>query len=140
MKPHHVRMYMEMAEVSAKYSHATRLKVGSIFVRDNRILSIGINGTPPNDDNCCEEIGSDGIQVTKENVIHSEQAGIYKAARDGESLNGASLFVTHSPCFKCSLAIISVGIKEVYFRNQYREAKGIANLIKHGVLVYELTI
>ena len=93
-----IKMFMEMAEAAAKYSHAERLKVGSIFVRDGRILSIGINGTPAGTDNRCETEDEFGNTITKKDVIHSEQAGIYKAARDGESLEG----------LRCSLPIAPV--------------------------------
>ena len=138
MKPQHIKMFMEMAEAAAKYSHAERLKVGSIFVRDGRILSIGINGTPAGTDNRCETEDEFGNTITKKDVIHSEQAGIYKAARDGESLEGATLFVTHSPCPMCALAILSCKIQTVYFKHLYRDSDGIRYLLNHGVIVHQL--
>ena len=134
MKPRHAQMYMEMAEVAAKNSYATRLKVGAIAVKDHRIVSVGYNGTAPGRDNNCE--GSDGL--TKSEVIHAETNLIYKLARDGQSGAGADLFVTHSPCMNCSLAILSVGFRKVWFRNQYRDLSGVEFLRENGIEVDQL--
>lgn len=126
---------MEMAIVASQYSHATRLKVGSIFVKDGRILSIGINGTISGHDNSCEEMDANGNLVTKHTVIHSEQQGMYKAARDGESLKGSTLFVTAAPCTMCSLGLISVGVSEVYYLDEYRLTEGLQLLKDANILV-----
>lgn len=125
-------MYMEMAEVAAKQSYAKRLQVGAIAVKDHRILSIGYNGTFPGADNNCENL-IDGKLVTKKEVIHAEMNLIYKLARDGESGSGADLFITHAPCFECAKAILSVGFKKVWFRNQYRSEEGIQLLKNNGI-------
>lgn len=132
MKEKHKLMYMEMAEVAAKQSYAKRLQVGAIAVKDHRILSIGYNGTFPGADNNCENL-IDGKLVTKKEVIHAEMNLIYKLARDGESGSGADLFITHAPCFECAKAILSVGFKKVWFRNQYRSEEGIQLLKNNGI-------
>jgi dCMP deaminase len=131
MKIQHIGMFMDMAEVAARQSRANRLKVGCIVVRDNRILSVGYNGTPPGLDNKCE--GEDGL--TKREVIHAEMNAIYKMARDGEAGKDAVMFITHAPCFECSKAILSVGIKRVYYGEPYRDVSGVRLLADNGVMV-----
>lgn len=121
---------MEMALVTAKSSYANRLKVGAIAVKDHRILSVGYNGTPPGTDNVCEE-----NNVTKKEVIHAEMNAIYKMARDGQAAEGSDIFITHAPCFECSKAILSVGIKRVWYRHEYRDESGIMFLQENGVEV-----
>lgn len=139
MKKHHLEMFMQMAEVAAKQSHAYRLKVGSLFVRDNRILSIGINGRVVNEPNDCEIIDEEtGELITRPDVLHAEQAAMYKAARDGESLKGSTLLVTHAPCLMCSLGIHACGVKAVYYRNTYRNTEGVDFLRKHDIIVDQL--
>lgn len=151
MNPRHIQMFMQMAVVASRYSHAKKLQVGSLFVRDGRILSIGINGTAAGTDNTCEDKvwesnyqvwGDDGEYklVTKDTVIHSEQSAMYKAARDGESLRGSSLFVTTQPCLMCSLGLVACGVSEVYYLNDYRNQEGIDNLKKHNIIVRQITL
>ncbi len=147
MKEKHIAMYMEMAEVAAKSSYAKRLQVGSIAVKDHRILSVGYNGTPPGMDNNCEEVvtptlpylqGDGPTLKTRKEVIHAEMNLIYKMARDGQAGNGADIFITHAPCFECSKAILSVGFNSVYFRNAYRDSSGIDMLWQNGVQVRQV--
>ena len=125
-------MYMEMAEAAAKQSYAKRLQVGAIAVKEHRILSVGYNGTFPGADNNCENL-IDGKLVTKKEVIHAEMNLIYKLARDGESGADADLFITHAPCFECAKAILSVGFKKVWFRNEYNSDEGIQLLKANGI-------
>lgn len=125
-------MYMEMAKVAAKQSYAKRLQVGAIAVKDHRILSVGYNGTFPGADNNCENL-IDGKLVTKKEVIHAEMNLIYKLARDGESGADADLFITHAPCFECAKAILSVGFKKVWFRNEYKSDEGVQLLKANGI-------
>lgn len=146
MKPKHLNMYMEIAEVAARQSYAERLKVGAVAVRDHRILSIGYNGTSPGTDNQCENwytrVDENGnletYSVTNDDVIHAELNLILKLARDGESGKGSDLFITHAPCYQCSKAILSVGFNKVWFRNQYRSTEGIDFLSEHGIEVEQL--
>ncbi len=149
MKQKFIDLYMEIAEVTAKTSSATRLKVGAVAVKDHRILSLGYNGTPPGYDNDCEEkiYNVDRRQIyevisyetkTRPEVIHAEQNAIYKMARDGQSALGADLFVTHAPCIECAKAIKTSGFKKVWYRNQYRSDDGIKFLLKLGVEVEKI--
>ena len=139
MKQKHLEMYMEMAGVAAKQSYANRLKVGALAVKDHRILSVGYNGTPPGMDNSCEYTVDDAMGYetgkTKREVIHAEMNLIYKMARDGQKAEGADLFITHSPCFECAKAVMSVGFKRVWYREQYRDNSGIDLLTQNGVKV-----
>lgn len=127
MKEKHMQMYMKIAETVAAASYAKKLKVGAVAVKDHRILSIGYNGTPPGMDNACERTiikdGQEHLETLPE-VIHAEMNLIYKMARDGQQANGATLFVTHSPCFECAKAILSVGFKNVFYKEEYRDSHG----------------
>lgn len=132
--------YLDMADRFAELSHAQRLKVGAIVVKDNRVISIGYNGTPAGWDNICEEIvelHEDGgkITKTKDEVIHAEANAISKLARDGEAGLGSSMFLTHAPCIQCAKMIYGAGINTVYYRNSYRDDNGINFLKKCNVEV-----
>ena len=135
MKQKWVDAFMDTAERFAQLSSAVRLKVGSVVVQDNRIVSIGYNGTPAGWTNVCEEnIYDDNGDVirnqTKDEVIHAEANAISKLARDGERGNGADLFCTHAPCIHCAKLIYGAGIKKVYYRNTYRDELGLDFLKK----------
>ena len=121
MKQKWVDAFMDTAERFAQLSSAKRLQVGAVVVKDNRIISIGYNGTPAGWTNACED--DDG--KTKDEVIHAEANAILKLARDGESGNGSSLFCTHAPCIHCAKLIHGAGIEQVYFRHDYRDESGI---------------
>lgn len=138
MKEKHKLMFLEMAEVAGKTSTAKRLKVGAILVKDSRILSIGINGTVPGSDNNCEDI-IDGELVTKNTVSHAEMQSIYKAARDGQPIKGASLFCNYAPCLACSVALVNTGVSSVYYRNSYRSKEGLQFLVDNNVYVEAVT-
>jgi len=135
MKQKWVDAFMDTAERFAQLSSAVRLKVGAVVVKDNRIISIGYNGMPSGWTNECEtEIGhvldeSGNIvetrMKTKDEVIHAEANAIIKLARDGESGNGSILFCTHAPCIHCAKLIHGAGIETVYYRNSYRDTKGL---------------
>lgn len=127
-------IYMRMAEELAKASKAEKLKVGALAVRFKRIIGEGVNGTPPGASNVCE----DENFKTRPEVIHAEQNLIYKAARDGSSTAGATLFCTVAPCFECAKAISSAGFTSVYYRQQYKNDLGINFLQEQGVAVHAL--
>lgn len=126
--------YIDIAERFAQLSSATRLKVGSIVVRDNRIISIGYNGMPSGWTNECE----DENNVTKPEVIHAEANAIIKLARDGERGLGADLFCTHAPCIHCAKLIYGAGIARVYYKETYRDNSGIEFLDACGVPSYHI--
>ena len=111
--------FMDVACRFGDLSHANRLKVGSVIVKDERIISIGFNGMPTGWDNECEEDGK-----TKPEVLHSEANAILKVARSTDSTVGASIFCSHTPCIECAKLIYQSGITHVYTRFVYEAAKG----------------
>jgi len=111
---------MEVAKTFANLSHAKRLNVGAIVVKDDRIISIGYNGMPSGWENECEIENR-----TKPQVLHAESNAIAKLARSNDSGLGADLFITHSPCIECAKLIYQSGIKRVYFGEHYRSTDGL---------------
>lgn len=128
---------MKTALTFAELSSATRLKVGSIIVKDNRIISIGYNGMPAGWDNNCEYWFEDGDNGsgwrTKPEVLHAEENAIIKLARSNESGEGASMFITHAPCMNCAKLIYGSGISELYYLNTYRSLDGLSFLANCGI-------
>ena len=122
--------YLEMADVWARNSYCKRRKVGALLVKDRMIISDGYNGTPSGFENICEEDG-----VTKPYVLHAEANAITKVAKSGNSSEGATLYVTASPCLECSKLIIQAGIKRVVYRDEYRLTDGIDLLRRAGIEV-----
>lgn len=124
--------YMDIAERFAKVSECKRLKVGAIIVKHGSILAHGWNGTPSGfHTNCCElEDGS-----TNPFVLHAEQNVLVKMAKSTESIQGADLFCTHSPCPDCAKLLAQSGIRCVYYKIDYRKSEGIKVLLDLGVKV-----
>ncbi|MBO5580923.1 MAG: dCMP deaminase family protein [Bacteroidales bacterium] len=122
--------YLQMAEVWAQNSYCKRRKVGALLVKDRMIISDGYNGTPSGFENICEEDG-----VTKPYVLHAEANAITKVAKSGNSSEGATLYVTASPCLECSKLIIQAGIKRVVYRDEYRLTDGVDLLRRAGIEV-----
>ena len=142
MKTKLINAYMATARIFAELSHARRLHVGAIVVKDDRIISIGYNGMPAGwDNNCEDEIfqqdGNIGLK-TKPEVLHAESNAIAKLAKSNESGLGADLFITHAPCIDCAKLIFQSGIKRVYFGEQYRSDDGIKFLKNSGISVTEV--
>lgn len=137
MKQKWVDAFMDTAERFAQLSSAKRLQVGAVVVKDNRIISIGYNGTPAGWSNDCEEyvaLSDDTvIHKTKDEVIHAEANAIAKLARDGESGLGTDLFCTHAPCVQCAKIIYGAGVKKVFYRNSYKNEDGLEFLAKCGI-------
>ncbi len=123
--------YLEIAERIALESKANKLKVGCVLVKNGNIISFSYNGTPPGSDNTCE----DEHNHTHPEVIHAESMAITKAARAGVATDGAIAYVTHQPCIDCAKLLYQAGIKEVWFRNTYKNSYGIDFLINQGVTV-----
>lgn len=126
--------YMEMASIWAKNSYCKRRQVGALLVKDRMIISDGYNGTPSGFENICEDENG----VTKPYVLHAEANAISKVAKSGNSSDGATLYVTASPCMECSKLIIQAGIKRVVYKDEYRLNDGIELLIRAGVEVVKL--
>ena len=130
--------YMSTAEVFAELSHARRLHVGAIIVKDDRIISIGYNGMPAGWDNDCETVQEDGTLKTKPEVLHAETNAIAKLARSGEHGLDSDLFVTHAPCMDCAKLIYQAGIRRVWFRTAYRDNSGVDFLKASGLQVEQV--
>lgn len=147
------RFYMDVASSASNLSRASRLRVGSVIVKDSNIISFGFNGTPPGEDNCCEErvymadpsarlyediedyphIGEGGKRyrlVTKDNVIHAEENAILKLARSGGNGYASTMYCTHAPCIKCARMMKSIGIARLVYGAEYRSDEGVELLKK----------
>lgn len=146
MKEKMIRYYMDVAQRTAELSYAKKLKVGSIIVKEDKIISIGYNGTPAGWSNECEEwvddvsvwSDHDKILKTKPEVIHSEANCLAKLAKSSEAGNNSIMFITHSPCMECAKQIYTAGITEVYYKTEYRSSDGIKFLEKCGIIVTKL--
>jgi len=128
---------MDTAERFAQLSTCERLKVGCIIVKDDRIISIGYNGTPSGWDNCCE-IDTELGQVTVDEVIHAEANAIAKLAKSNESGLGAEMYCTHAPCIHCAKQIYAAGIWKVTYKEEYRNNNGITFLEKCGIAITKI--
>jgi dCMP deaminase len=149
---------MDWANRCAKLSHARRLHVGAVIVKDDSVISYGYNGMPAGWDNDCENtvfvldeevMGTDMISLgytqtengnwvklkTKPEVLHAESNAIAKLAKSSNSGVGSTIFVTHSPCMECAKLIAQSGISSVYYNENYRDDAGIRFLEKSGVEV-----
>lgn len=141
-------VHMQIAETYATLSKAMRKKVGAVLVTTEGLIIPGYNGTPKGTDNSCEyhvqnsvptasEIN--GKWVTKDEVVHSEMNAILKAAKQGVSINGATLYVTLSPCGdRCAPMILQSGIKRVVYKELYRIPDGVQYLKDNGVEVVQI--
>ena len=158
MKQKYIDLYMDWALRLTQLSHAKRLQVGAVVVKDDCVISYGYNGMPAGWDNNCEDtvfvldeevMGTNMLGLgytqtengnwtrlkTKPEVLHAESNAIAKLAKSGNSGLGADLFVTHSPCIECAKLIHQSGIGRVFFGNHYRDDSGINFLKKSGVEV-----
>ena len=161
-------MYMDWAVRAADLSHARRLQVGAVIVKEDRVISMGYNGMPAGWDNDCEnkvwdkgaggwlspeefdeqypfegwhdEAGRDVRYglKTKPEVLHAETNAIAKLAKSTESGNGAVLFVTHMPCLDCAKLIFQSGICSVFYRDSYRNTDGVTFLEQSGITVTQI--
>lgn len=166
MKQKYIDLYMDWASRAAELSHARRLHVGAVIVKDDTVISYGYNGTPAGWDNNCEDIVWDtgaggwldleefnakypyedwhddaqrmvryGLK-TKPEVLHAERNALDKLTKSGGAGgSGASMFVTHAPCLECAKSIYGAGIKELFYKEEYRTQDGIYFLKKCGISV-----
>ena len=123
--------YMRMARIWAENSYCERRQVGALLVKNKMIISDGYNGTPSGFENKCED---ENFQ-SKPYVLHAEANAITKVARSHNSSDGATLYVTASPCIECSKLIIQAGIKRVIYGEEYRIMDGVELLRKAGIEV-----
>jgi dCMP deaminase len=168
MKQKFIDLYMAWADRTAELSHARRLQVGAVIVKDDSVISYGYNGMPAGWDNECEdrvwdkgaggwldpeefdaaypyEGWHEGAQrdvryglKTKPEVLHAESNAISKLAKSANSGLGATLFVTHAPCLDCAKLIYQSGIGSVLYRNSYRDTSGVMFLEKSGIQVTQV--
>jgi len=130
------KSYLKMAHIWAQNSYCERRKVGALIVKNRMIISDGYNGTPAGFENICEDDSGN----TKPYVLHAEANAITKVAKSGNSSEGATLYVTDSPCIECAKLIIQSGIKRVVYDRKYRITDGLDLLKRAGVEVEELNI
>lgn len=124
--------YLRMARIWAENSYCQRRQVGALVVKDQRIISDGYNGTPSGFENQCE----DEQGVTHPYVLHAEANAITKLARSSNNSDGATLYVTASPCIECAKLIIQAGIKRIVYGEKYRLDDGL-NLLKKANIKVE---
>lgn len=128
------KAYLEMAAVWARNSYCKRRQVGALIVKDRMIISDGYNGTPSGFENVCEDENG----ITKPYVLHAEANAITKVAKSGNSSEGATLYVTASPCVECAKLIIQAGIRRVVYKDSYRLNDGIELLQRAGIEVEQV--
>lgn len=128
------KAYLRMAREWSLLSYCKRKQVGAIIVRDRMIISDGYNGTPSGFENCCE----DESGLTNWYVLHAEANAILKVARSTQTCDGATLYITLSPCKECSKLIHQSGIKRVVYQTGYKDTSGIDFLAKAGVIVDQI--
>ncbi len=124
--------YLRMARIWAENSYCIRRKVGALIVKDKMIISDGYNGTPSGFENVCED---EETGRTKPYVLHAEANAITKVAKSGNSSEGATLYVTASPCIECAKLIIQAGIRRVVYCDAYHSDDGIELLERVGIEV-----
>jgi len=129
------KAYLKIAKEWAELSYCKRKKVGAIIVKDRMIISDGYNGTPSGFENCCEDENGD----TKWYVLHAEANAILKVARSTQTCQGATLYITLSPCKECSKLIHQAGITRVVYHIDYKDNSGIEFLKKAGVQIDFIT-
>lgn len=128
--------YLKMADIWSQNSYCKRRQVGALLIKNQMIISDGYNGTPSGFENVCEDENNN----TKPYVLHAEANAITKVAKSGNSSDGATLYVTSSPCLECSKLIIQAGIKRVVFTESYRLDDGINLLKRAGIEIKQVDI
>ena len=146
-KPSFDEIYMELAEKLALRSHCVKAQVGAVLTKDTRIVSLGYNGPPAGTHNCDEMWPETGCARDSKGscslALHAEQNAILYATRNNVSMEGATLYVTLSPCIACARVIFTTGIKKVFYLDSYAAFKGLASdegvdfLRRFGVEVIE---
>lgn len=135
MKERYIHALLDMAERFGQTSSAERLKVGALLFKNDSIISLGVNGQPPN---WHTEVCEDDCGNTLPTVRHAEQAALEKLWNSNETARGSSMFVSHSPCLPCSIKIVTAGIQQVFYRYDYRDLTGVQYLVNNGVIVKQV--
>jgi dCMP deaminase len=138
-KPKFETIFMDLATNLAKKSHCVKAQVGAVLTKDTRIISIGYNGPPAGTHNCDIEWPKDGCPRDSKGscslALHAEQNAILYAIKNNSSVQGATLYITLSPCIACARVIYTVGIKKVFYLNSYAQYKGL--VVDEGVAFLE---
>lgn len=129
------KAYLRIAREWSKLSHCNRKQVGALIVKDRMIISDGYNGTPTGFENPCE----DEEGYTKWYVLHAEANAILKVAGSTQSCEGATLYITMSPCKECSKLIHQAGIKRLVYHIDYKDNSGLEFLEKAGIELQQIT-
>jgi dCMP deaminase len=139
IKPKYINLYMDWAARAAELSHARRLHVGAVVVKDDTVISYGYNGMPAGWDNNCEEecLHENGSTTltTRPEVLHAESNAVAKLARSNNSGRDADIFITHAPCLDCAKLIYQSGIRRVWYGTAYRDNSGVEFLQQSGIEV-----
>lgn len=128
------RAYLRLANEWSKLSHCKRKQVGALIVKDATIIADGYNGTPTGFENGCEDAEGN----TKWYVLHAEANAILKVARTTNNANGATLYLTHSPCKDCSKLVLQAGIKRLVYIEAYKDKTGLEFLEKAGLDIKQI--
>ena len=129
------KAYLKMAFEWANLSYCQRKKVGAIIVKNRMIISDGYNGAPTGFENNCEDEEGN----TKWHILHAEANAILKCATSTQSAEGATLYITLSPCKDCSKLILQAGIKRIVYIDQYKDISGLEFLEKSGIEIHQIT-
>lgn len=129
------KAYLRMAKEWGELSYCDRKKVGAIIVKNRMIISDGYNGTPSGFKNCCEDENG----LTHWYVLHAEANAILKCATSTQSAEGATLYITMSPCRECSKLILQAGIKRIVYISNYKDDEGLAFLSKSNIEIKQIT-
>ena len=158
------KCYMSTSVAHANISKAIRKKVGCALVTQSGTILAGCNGMAPSGSNSLEErkymnvdeggwldydlilekypyVDQEGKRytfVSKEHVIHAELSCILRAAKEGVSVVGSTLYTTLSCCLRCSEMVAAAGVKRVVYKEEYRDTRGIENLKSLGVIVEKM--
>jgi len=128
--------YLQMAKIWSTNSYCKRRKVGALIVKDRMIISDGYNGTPSGFENECEDENDN----TKTYVLHAEANAITKVAKSNNSSEGATLYITASPCMECAKLIIQAGIIRVVYSDKYRNIEGIDLLERANIEISQIEV
>jgi dCMP deaminase len=145
MKNKFIDLYMDWAERASDLSHARRLHVGAVIVKDDSVISYGYNGMPAGWDNNCEYevlVEEDDDYTTelktRPEVLHAESNAIAKLAKTNNSGKDADIFITHAPCMECAKLIYQSGIRRVFYGENYRDDSGIKFLEKSNIEIIQV--
>lgn len=127
-RPSFESLMMDTARLWSQRGTCSRLQVGAVLARDNRIISIGYNGAPSGNVHCLH-VNDDPCAVS----VHAEENVIQFAARHGLRVEGATMFITHAPCYVCARGMVNAGVAEVCYGEEYRDTRGLDLLRFSGV-------